>query len=981
MCYVKFKAYAETEFAGQMTMNTLPTLLLQTLNPTTQKEAEKQLLVLEQRDPSFAISLLQLVAESNDPSIRLSGAIYLKNLVKKSWSPEEDQQSIQIPSLSTQDQRSLLKRHLLDISTSLPANLQLHLSEIISTISSYDFPDNWQELLPSLVSKLSANDYQINNGVLQIAHAIFKKYRHAFRSDPLFAEINYVLQHFAEPLLNLYKTTDSYIDSNCNNKNALLILHQSLFLMNKIFYSLSSQDIPAYFEDHVQEFMNIFKKYLTYTNSLLITDEDDSEPGPLEKTQASICEIIHLYTQRYDEECPMLPNFIETVLILLSRTPVTPKYEHLAGSALSILTVAAKQLHYKKYFEYGNNLKILCEQIILPNLQMLQSDEEFFESEPLDYIRRDLEGSDVIDSRRKSSQDLIRSLLQLYSNTVLPIFQEYIAIGLKDGKRVDWKRKCLVLHIYLAITAQTVTVAKGVTSLYANMDPISIQQFIAQYTLPDLKLPQSTVHPLLIYEEIKLCMLLRSYISKETLLELLSYMGSFLNSTLNMAVYTMAAILMEKILGSFTSKELVGTCEMLSAKLLPLLSSKDNEFVMRAILRLTATMKYDLAPFGLIYFQELTGVLQLVCKNPSNPRFHHYLFECMACLFKFTYSQKNAQDQEAIERIIVPVFQKILQEDITEFAGYVFILLSAMIEHSAVRIPYLLSFFFEPLLQEGLWMNKGNVPAVARLLEAFIYKKPEILDGRYMNAVMGIVQKLLNNRQLDHIGFELAQVIVDRVPNLCKDAELVRGLLITTLQRAQAVKTVKFARCFFVFLCHFICFAQINNESILVHALESIQAGLFGMIAEAYLLLDNIAPLDENERKLFTLSYSILLGNQFILDRYDYLWVRLLERVTNVQSTMASSAPIDVDILETSDAESSFTRLRSVNTSFSVLAISLLPDGQAALVQVITRLISTSPKVSTQVDEKYINNLLGIGVDENNYSCVKGISQVDIFKD
>lgn len=936
-------------------MNTLPTLLLHTLNPITQKDAEKQLILLSQRDTTLAISLLQLVSDPDkDPSIRLSGAIYLKNFIKKSWFLEDSQPP---PSLSSEEQRSTLKRHIIDISTTIPSNLQLHLSEIISTISLHDFPDNWQDLLPTLVSKLSSNDYNTNNGVLQVAHSIFKKYRHAFRSDSLFSEINYVLQYFAEPLLQLYKTTDTYIDSNSNNKSALLILSQSLFLMNKIFYSLSSQDIPAYFEDHIQEFMTIFKKYLTYTNPLLVTDEDDTEPGPLEKIQASICEIIHLYTQRYDEECPMLPNFIETILVLLSRIPITIKYDHLVGSALSILTVAAKQLHYKKYFEYGDNLKILCEQIILPNLQLLSSDEEIFESEPLDYIRRDLEGPDIVDSRRKSSQDLIRSLLQLYSNTVLPMFQEYISSALKETKRLDWKRKCLVLSIYLAITAQTITSTKGVTSLYSNINASSIQQFIIQCVSFDIKSFQSA-SPFLIYEEIKLCTLFRSFISKEFLLELMSYMGSFLDSSANIAVYTMTAIFIEKILGFFTSKEVLGICESLSSKLLPLLSIKDNEFIMRAILRLITCIKYDLTPFSMIYFQELAIVVQSICKNPSNPRFHHYLFECLACLIKFAYSQKTNKEQESIEALLVPLFQKILQEDINDLIGYVFALMSVIIEYSTVGIPYILTFFFEPLLQESLWMNRTNTSALTRLLGSFIYKQPSILNSRYMNTVFGIAQMLLNNRQLDHLGFELIQVIIDRVNTLSNETDVLRGLMIMVLQRAQMVKTVKFNRCFFIFICHFICFVQVNNESILIQLLDSIQGGLFVMIAEAYLLEGNILPLDDQERKLFTISYAKLLGNQILLEKYEYLWPRLLDKAIAIQSTMAANVSADVDVLEATEGESSFTRLRSVNTNFSSMAISLLSDAQSVLVEVISRLFSVQPKASNNIYNIFINQVI-----------------------
>lgn len=59
--------------------------------------------------------------------------------------------------------------------------------------------------LQDLVSRLTPDNPQVNNGVLQVAHAIFKRWRPLFRSDSLFNEINHVLTKFTEPLLKLFE--------------------------------------------------------------------------------------------------------------------------------------------------------------------------------------------------------------------------------------------------------------------------------------------------------------------------------------------------------------------------------------------------------------------------------------------------------------------------------------------------------------------------------------------------------------------------------------------------------------------------------------------------------------------------------------------------------------------------------------------------------------------------------------------------------
>lgn len=57
--------------------------------------------------------------------------------------------------------------------------------------------------MQDLVSRFTPDDPQINNGVLQVAHSIFKRWRPLYRSDALYTEINHVLSKFGGPFLTL----------------------------------------------------------------------------------------------------------------------------------------------------------------------------------------------------------------------------------------------------------------------------------------------------------------------------------------------------------------------------------------------------------------------------------------------------------------------------------------------------------------------------------------------------------------------------------------------------------------------------------------------------------------------------------------------------------------------------------------------------------------------------------------------------------
>ncbi|RQM06437.1 hypothetical protein DH86_00002267, partial [Scytalidium sp. 3C] len=62
-----------------------------------------------------------------------------------------------------------------------------------------------QELigLMDLVARLTPDNAKVNNGVLEVAHSIFKRWRPLFQSDDLYTEINHVLSKFGEPFVKL----------------------------------------------------------------------------------------------------------------------------------------------------------------------------------------------------------------------------------------------------------------------------------------------------------------------------------------------------------------------------------------------------------------------------------------------------------------------------------------------------------------------------------------------------------------------------------------------------------------------------------------------------------------------------------------------------------------------------------------------------------------------------------------------------------
>lgn len=59
---------------------------------------------------------------------------------------------------------------------------------------------------------------------------------------------------------------------------------------------------------------------------------------------------------------------------------------------------------------------------------LLVSDEELFSDNAEEYIRRDIEGSDV-DTRRRSACDLVRVLSHYYEEKITGIFSSYVQVS------------------------------------------------------------------------------------------------------------------------------------------------------------------------------------------------------------------------------------------------------------------------------------------------------------------------------------------------------------------------------------------------------------------------------------------------------------------------------------------------------------------------------------------------------------------------
>lgn len=101
-----------------------------------------------------------------------------------------------------------------------------------------------------------------------------------------------------------------------------------------------------------------------------------------------------------------------------------------------------------------------------------------------------------------------------------------------------------------------------------------------------------------------------------------------------------------------------------------------------------------------------------------------------------------------------------------EFTPYVFQLLAQLLEHHKKQdLTEAYVSLLNPLLNPPLW-EQGNIPALVRLLEAYLNKGVNtIVSSNKLEPILGIFQqKLINSRQNDQYALTLLNAVIKTVP-------------------------------------------------------------------------------------------------------------------------------------------------------------------------------------------------------------------------
>ncbi|KAJ1541004.1 importin-alpha export receptor, partial [Cladochytrium tenue] len=442
----------------------------------------------------------------------------------------------------------------------------------------------------------------------------------------------------------------------------------------------------------------------------------------------------------------------------------------------------------------------------------------------------------------------------------------------------------------------------GVTETNKYIDTVPV--FVAN-VLPDLQAPvDGAMEPIVKVAALKYLLIFRNQLTKEQLLGVLPLVVQHLSSS-NYVVYTYAAVCFERILSmrsiAFTKTDVQPFAESVLGRLFVLIHQNgstaekisENDYLMKAVVRLLVVNRDANVGLAGEVINQLNKLLEIVHKNPSNPKFNHYVFEALGTIIR--NGKGNAQLLNQIESMLFPTFQAILQLDITEFMPYVFQLLSQLlVYHTEPGIPPLYSQMLPPLLQFTVWESHGNIPALVSLLDAYLVKgAAQIVANKQLTPILGIYRKLIGSRMNDQHGFDLLSSIMDNVP-AADLFEYMTNIFFLILTRLKSSRTPKFTYAFVRFLSMtFVLQRPGLSADDILGTVDSIQPLLFRDLLNSVIMPTLEELLSPEDRRLLAVGFVTLLTKSQIMltDGYLPCWNGLLTSLGSMLKQPLAQAP------------------------------------------------------------------------------------------
>eukprot|EP00301_Raphidiophrys_heterophryoidea_P008596 c13161_g6_i2.p1 GENE.c13161_g6_i2~~c13161_g6_i2.p1 ORF type:complete len:1010 (+),score=316.65 c13161_g6_i2:78-3032(+) len=461
--------------------------------------AEQQLKIFEHQ-PGFLPVVLQVILNAGiEPEVRQTAAIHAKNTIRKRWKPSSEaaaaDSSIQ-PLL--EDEKVVLKDNIVEavLFTHNSTRVQVALLESLRLMVYHDFPEKWPTLLPAIQNGFSSQDITRVHGCLLCLHAVLVKFQY------MHSESRQVQYQMAE----VYLPGLLQVMRQCLTSDSSQAAHMARAVA-KIFWSCAAMHTapyllqPAVFSEWITEIIRLFSKQVAHTVEAgeLV---DRSPWWRARKWGSKIClRMFEKYGQAksvpehkdevrnkmlkdfasWFEKNLSVPLLTVTLSVLREGKNGGMLTKRIQTNCLNHLTLAIGQSVLFKTIR--NDVMEILTQLIFPLLCHSANDEQLFQNDPEEYIRRQTDEEENFYDERLAALSLIERLCTLRrKHTLQPllVFLEPILANATHHP-TDPHAASLKSGALRAIGA--------LASLIEENFPNQIEPMVAAHVVPDLASP------------------------------------------------------------------------------------------------------------------------------------------------------------------------------------------------------------------------------------------------------------------------------------------------------------------------------------------------------------------------------------------------------------------------------------------------------------------------------------------------------------
>lgn len=365
--------------------------------------------------PGLIPLLFQISLNHSTLEIRQLSVIFIKNLLK-SWS------SLHIP-----DKKFLRDHLLIGLSLNIPEKVRSQFEEIAHRVIKHDYP--WEDFIPSIKNGF-LNENLLHSSIVLLYHAC--KFYEVVMSDKR-KNLIVLIEEFFPKLISL-------LEDLVNSQKDIKFMYIQPILM--IFWSCFYVELPAELAtvEVLQRWIWCFKQILVQSlDGLDAFVEDDSEQHERAKTPQWMCkkwavQIIHRFFTRYFNK-----NYLKNQNLFISEyfqsVWAVDFYNIFLNSLFTFQTKFIPEPVLNYYLKYitqtikfdvifrnmpKETIQSLLISVCLQMLRRSQSDEELFQDNPTEFIRKEADLSRAYFTQKHSAITLMQTLCA--TPYILPFF-------------------------------------------------------------------------------------------------------------------------------------------------------------------------------------------------------------------------------------------------------------------------------------------------------------------------------------------------------------------------------------------------------------------------------------------------------------------------------------------------------------------------------------------------------------------------------